>query len=433
MASDIQTFEQYLRQSTVKIKVSEEEYGTGFFVAPGIILTCAHVAQLVGTVGAKIIIKIFEEEQEYQAIIKQIDLGTIETSLDMHYPDIALVELIPPFDNHYCVYLDENQPVAAPNASIFSTFGYTADSPNGNPVGLTCEGRTGRPEVLKFQAGQIPPGMSGAPAFNQETRKVCGIINYSRDTTSPMGGYAIPIDVIYCCWPELHLKELHDEYHQKNPYWKKLLSATRTLQSPVERTIKIFEYKSDKLIFIIHGIQPDCQKIKDGLYEHLQKKKEKSFLLLDIKVIKYDDLLDILCGIVQQTMAQLIEKLEVSDQNPQWAETLWILNNFKYIQKSPTKKMADFINLIYLSVCEKIIQVCKNYSIIIVILHNFEQIGESGSDVKQNIIDPLLEKLKKANLRNLRFIIQCIDKPKLYDGSSEIYNLANVYFHQFIE
>src|SRR5207248_1007327 len=149
--------------------------GTGFFVAPGKILTCAHVVEPARTNNLPI--KISWQGQTLA--------GQIEHFRDVASTDLALLEVS--LTNHPCVLLYGG---AEPQHHLYSV-GFPDIEPNGASTTFKSEGWAGgQLERLKFQQGQARPGMSGSPLLNWETGGVCGIVqlSYSTSTAAAVGG-----------------------------------------------------------------------------------------------------------------------------------------------------------------------------------------------------------------------------------------------------
>ena len=213
--------EELLQQCTVKLTSGQSGYGygTGFFVAPGLILTCAHVVKAAG--DQPVIVRWQNQENFAEA--------RVEKSLSDF--DLALLRFsLLPDDTPSCVYLDE----AVKSRDPLYLFGYPdRDFPNGRPVTFACEGFTGDdPPFIMFQLGQVRPGMSGSPLLNQRTGKVCGIVKFTCDSGSNLGGGAIPTSVILEKFPEL--LELQRRFHEEEPHWIGLLSSSVKLHGVPE-------------------------------------------------------------------------------------------------------------------------------------------------------------------------------------------------------
>lgn len=162
------SIDERLKQCTVRLSVTGGQgHGTGFFVAPGLILTCAHVVK-----GANSrLINVWWQSQNYTA-----DIDSVPENIEK--VDLALLKLKGSIPDHSWVSLDESAQVGD---KLYS-FGYTDEYPNGDPATFECEGFNGdRPPLLKFKEGQVRPGLSGSPVLNQRTGKVCGIVKKTRD------------------------------------------------------------------------------------------------------------------------------------------------------------------------------------------------------------------------------------------------------------
>jgi Trypsin-like peptidase domain/NB-ARC domain len=201
-----QSLVELLQRCTVKLSSPGLGHGTGFFVAPGLILTCAHVVR--ESEGRQI--QVCWQSQSDFAI------AAVERSLPEF--DIALLRFTPPPNSQLpCVYLDE---AVRPGDELY-IFGYPdVGFPNGCPVTFTCEGFTGdNPPFLKFKLGQARPGVSGSPLLNQRTGKVCGIVKFRID----LGGGAVPTTVVLSQFSEL--AQLQKEFHEQDKRWLTLLPS----------------------------------------------------------------------------------------------------------------------------------------------------------------------------------------------------------------
>src|SRR5437588_11468232 len=99
-----------LKLCTVRLLVTGWSLGTGFFVAPGFILTCAHVVQ--SAKKNSLAVKVFTwDGQSFGegAIEKYVneDLPVKDAITDSHltnlYPDLALLKVVR--NDHPCAYL----------------------------------------------------------------------------------------------------------------------------------------------------------------------------------------------------------------------------------------------------------------------------------------------------------------------------------------
>ncbi len=197
--------EDLLKKCTVKLSF-REGWGTGFFVAPELILTCAHVVDRAR--GRPIQVRWQNHENWAEAVV--------ERSVPDELYDLALLRVtLPTNANPPCVYLDNKIKSRDP----LYLFGYPdTDFPNGCPVTGNCEGLTGdEPGFIKFAVGQVRPGMSGSPLLNQRTGKVCGIVKFTRDPSFDLGGGAVQTVVILAQFPQL--VEQQQLFHQREKLW----------------------------------------------------------------------------------------------------------------------------------------------------------------------------------------------------------------------
>ncbi len=199
-----------LQQCTVKVKISLPSgiiWGTGFFVAPGLILTCHHVVRKAN--GQPV--QVQRQQIELEAVVERSlpdphDLALLRVSLSANY-------------NPPCVYLDEEVKSRDP----LYLFGYPDEGDReGEPRTFNCNGITGSEIAFIFNGGQVRPGMSGSPLLNHRTGKVCGIVKFTRDRFTDMGGGAILANVILEQFPQL--REWQQEFHQRDKRWSNLVA-----------------------------------------------------------------------------------------------------------------------------------------------------------------------------------------------------------------
>ncbi|NER80258.1 MAG: trypsin-like peptidase domain-containing protein [Leptolyngbya sp. SIO1D8] len=201
------TLEQLTEACTVRIRTSGKKHGhgTGFFIAPGYIITCAHVVRQAA-------------EQEIFVLARKNEKETPAKLVYSFLPevDLAILQVNAKFTSS-CVYIGNE----INSRDHCFTFGYTDlenGNPDGDPVTLECEGLAGKQRtVIKLKGGQVRPGLSGAPLLNQRTGKVCGVIRTTRNERFDLGGEAISLDIVFLEFPVL--KESHDSFHQIHDDW----------------------------------------------------------------------------------------------------------------------------------------------------------------------------------------------------------------------
>ena len=205
-----------LRRSTVRVHVSGTQNGSGFYVAPGRVITCSHVIEAI-RLGSS-------EASDVEITVMDTSGAEypVEVCRDDADADVALLNLQKPPEFHPCVLLDAD--VTARDQ--LRAFGYSEKYPQGEPVTLDVEGEMGG-ELgwIKLKEGQVIGGMSGAPVLNERTGGVCGVLKRSRDPKQALGGYAISLATVFSLDPELRRK--NEDFHQKHQEWFALLDVQR--------------------------------------------------------------------------------------------------------------------------------------------------------------------------------------------------------------
>lgn len=200
-----QTLYELLNDCVVVVNVPAlHSQGSGFFVASGLILTCAHVVG-VTPIGSTTI-EIGWQGQTFPASLLK--------KTDANGSDLALLQLSVSTLNHPCVLL---QGGAEPFNNLYS-YGYPDLYAQGASTTFQSEGWVGgQREFIKFQSGQARPGMSGSPILNLETGCVCGIIQKTRDRNATIGGLGLLAPAIYHEWPDL--EEQGKQFHERDTRW----------------------------------------------------------------------------------------------------------------------------------------------------------------------------------------------------------------------
>ncbi|MFJ5557914.1 trypsin-like peptidase domain-containing protein [Streptomyces sp. NPDC093250] len=204
--------------------------GSGFFVAPGFVVSCAHVA------GAQ------PEERvtlrwrgdDYEAVICAASEEAVGAGWSLWpYPDLAILELVEPPEGHPCVWLDGSLPETdTPLTAVGFTDTLESYTASERRAQLTSGGRTalqGHP-MLEIVAGEINLGLSGGPVLSHASGGVCAVVKATRQEDSAMGGFGTPVDALRCLDPEVYSRVIraHDRFHQADNRWHRLSDRVET-------------------------------------------------------------------------------------------------------------------------------------------------------------------------------------------------------------
>ncbi|MBY8874667.1 serine protease [Micromonospora sp. PLK6-60] len=200
--------------------------GSGFFAAPGFVLTCAHVTG--AEIGTKVTVS--WPGHKASATVRWASRQPTATGT-WPYPDLAVVELDEGPYGHGCAFLEQRYP---PLKSDVLAIGHSAiyqATPEVEPTVLRYGGLTSYPpeQFLKLESNEIPAGMSGGPVLSLETGAVCGITKSQRLANTSMGGRAVPLKALRCIEKSLYrrLWRAHDRYHAVDTPWLRHVDAIR--------------------------------------------------------------------------------------------------------------------------------------------------------------------------------------------------------------
>ncbi len=242
-----------LRRCTVRLSVPGG-HGTGFFVAPGTILSCAHVVKPAQEVKKPV--TAYWNGQSYTASIEHY-LAETHPELQMLYPDLTLLK-VDNVSDQPCVYLHEE----AQLGDKFYSYGYIDDYKGGDSATFENEGWTGEGNLLlKLKAGQAQAGLSGAPVLNLHTGGVCGVMKRSRGTDSDLGGRAVPVSRVLREFPEL--VEQRKLFHRRDRRW-----YDRLTQEQREKLGMVAPAEGIEVFFLYADVDED-KRLLDKLEKHL--------------------------------------------------------------------------------------------------------------------------------------------------------------------
>ncbi|MGW7818436.1 VMAP-C domain-containing protein [Streptomyces puniciscabiei] len=239
---------------------TQDPWGSGFFVAPGRVLTCAHIFQRgtgwAGDAAFGVSYRVGNRQETTTGRLKHALPGPTEEGRgpgSWPLPDLAVVELAHPVD-HPCLWLTD---LSTPPTSGSGRLLLQGFAPDGNdsvqPWSGDCmvAGQSGAAFRLGGQAGEIEQGVSGGPIVDLSRAAVVGVIKARRNDGD--GGLGVPLTGLRALPsdgagqdPYQELFAGHDRWHWEHhcaaeptgPTWadvqQELLPLHR-LWSPVDR------------------------------------------------------------------------------------------------------------------------------------------------------------------------------------------------------
>jgi len=196
---DIQDF---LIDCTVRVETGGRR-GTGFFIAPGLVLTCAHLiedAQSGDYPSSGV--DVYWSGQRYEA--RMIRYGASPS------PNLAVLET--DLKVHPCAYLFES---LRPDDRFYAC-GFSGEEGD-DALRLLLEGVEDTGSTLKLKSVPRDSSLSGAPVLNLRTGGVCAILNTAAGLSADWEGRAIPASTFADLFPDI--QAIHDRNHEAESPW----------------------------------------------------------------------------------------------------------------------------------------------------------------------------------------------------------------------
>jgi hypothetical protein len=224
--------------------------GTGFFIAPGWVLTCAHVVAgapveamdqvtldpaepaPIGPDNQPRIRRLLSSTRtrDYQGTVRAVVPSLRGDSKTWLPPDIALVQVTMNGEPSPAVWLTEDPPRHGNHLTV-TGFGRIYSS-GVEPITIQPEvkgtHRLGDYAMVRMAHEEISDGMSGAPVLDLDLGGVCGFVKASRADGAGSGGIAVPIqDALAEIDPQIMASvwRAHDLYHAEDNSWTSLAAA----------------------------------------------------------------------------------------------------------------------------------------------------------------------------------------------------------------
>ncbi|MGH4024200.1 MAG: trypsin-like peptidase domain-containing protein [Pseudonocardiaceae bacterium] len=199
--------DQQLRRFVVRIESPDgaARRGTGVLVAPGWVLTCAHVVE--GLDAARVVPDRGAGPDGagpagavptwVSAHVRALSEPRVASSLSAFwpFPDLALLE-VDGWTGHLCAPLTIEEPGRASEPHAWG-FGRREDGvpPVGSAASFSYVGLDGD-GYLRLKTGEAAPGLSGGPLVCPQRRAVVALMSVSRDPEDDRGGWAAPVSAL---------------------------------------------------------------------------------------------------------------------------------------------------------------------------------------------------------------------------------------------
>lgn len=201
-----------------------QAFGSGFFAAPGWVLTCAHVL-MREEAGTGMRLSDLTHRKVGLTFDGHTAVGAVECTL--YEPstgvDIALIRLLDPVP-HACLSLAGE---IGAHRDPLAYFGYARETGPLKPINGRCtmDGTVGDGDERQIRLGgvSIPRGVSGGPVLNLATAEVVGVVTHQ--VADDQGGLAASLSQLHRLFAEgsgelyHRLWRAHDRAHHDHHYY----------------------------------------------------------------------------------------------------------------------------------------------------------------------------------------------------------------------
>lgn len=215
---------------------TQPELGSGVFVAPGLVITCAHVvADQAGTPKAESVRGVSQGRKLDLRVVPE----WIRPWAEGRGPDLALLRVVG--DDLPDAWVELRDVVEI--GDDLWAYGYPQGSYRaGDSVAFRYEGpsRSAGSVLHKLSQGQAQPGLSGAPVLNRRTGGVVGLVRATRDSRTDLGARLVTATLIAAEYGAILAAELGGSVERS---WLDALTHEQVLAGRWERpSPKLFDY-----------------------------------------------------------------------------------------------------------------------------------------------------------------------------------------------
>ncbi|MFG1807820.1 trypsin-like peptidase domain-containing protein [Streptomyces sp. NPDC049040] len=206
-----------------RVAVTGASQGAGFFVAPGYVVTCAHVAG--AEPGGQV--RVGWDAAEHAGVVLAASPAPRGVKELWPYPDLAVVHVPDAPAVHPCVWLDDLTPRrGAPLTAAGFSAVYEPRDFSGRIAAFTRGGTLLFQDgpMIELVDGEVNSGLSGGPVLNDRSGGVCAVTKASRQTGTDLGGLATPVSALRLLDPDVYraLVRAHDRHHADSEEWTRL-------------------------------------------------------------------------------------------------------------------------------------------------------------------------------------------------------------------
>lgn len=203
-----------------RVAVGGASRGAGFFVAPGYVVTCAHVAG-TGPVAIR------WQGAEYEGVVRAASPAPRGGKGLWPYPDLAVVEVPGGPRGHPCAWLEEMTPRRDAPLTAAGFSGIYEQQAAAERFAAFVRGGTSFFQdgpMVELVKGEVNSGLSGGPVLNDLSGGVCAVVKASRQTGTALGGLATPVSALRLLDPDVYrtVARAHDRYHASHDEWTRL-------------------------------------------------------------------------------------------------------------------------------------------------------------------------------------------------------------------
>lgn len=215
-----------VRQATVRLvdPANAARWGTGFFIARDVLLTCWHVVREVA--DHRVQVEHTGGGQDADTPLSFVHIGEA-TLLEKGGPwDLALLTFSPAGDAAPCragapVVLPLQEQDPGPGASLL-TSAFPEDGASRHDARYTATGRTTPQgqwrEFLRIKGDGVVPGFSGSALVDETSGRACGVVaRNERPGGASDGGLAVPLAVFREAFPEWGETVLRRNVEERHP------------------------------------------------------------------------------------------------------------------------------------------------------------------------------------------------------------------------